>query len=327
VFEGPDGVGKSELSKRFADLLDRRGIPRLHLSFPGREEGSLGKLVYDIHHAPARFGVEGITPSGLQLLHVAAHLDAIERTIVPALRSGVSVVLDRFWWSTKVYGVAAGVNRRVLDQMIEVENVAWGKTSPARIILVERKSPLRPEPKSQWNRWRELYDDIAVEQGRTVNVVRLENEGSVEDAAARLELILDETEKEPNDKPATQIVLELLSEERAERLPASPAVFTGLSPAKPSHVYDTYWRFAAERQDIFFRRWEGRKPPWTHDPILTEFKFTNVYRASDRVSQYLIQKVIYHGEQSEEEIFFRTILFKLFNKIETWELLLRLWAR
>ena len=39
------------------------------------------------------------------------------------------------------------------------------------------------------------------------------------------------------------------------------------------------------------------------------------------MSQYLIRHVIYEGAQSVPEVFFRTILFKLFNKIETWELL------
>jgi hypothetical protein len=100
-----------------------------------------------------------------------------------------------------------------------------------------------------------------------------------------------------------------------------PIVFRSLSPAKPTVVYDTYWRFAAERQEIFFRRLKGNLPPWTNDPILQTYKFTNAYRASDRVSQYLIQNVIYSGDQSVEEIFFRTILFKLFNRIETWELI------
>ena len=28
-----------------------------------------------------------------------------------------------------------------------------------------------------------------------------------------------------------------------------------LSPAKPSVVYDTYWRFAVERQEVFFESW------------------------------------------------------------------------
>lgn len=91
--------------------------------------------------------------------------------------------------------------------------------------------------------------------------------------------------------------------------------------ATPTLVYDTYWRFAAERQAIFFARMKTSLPPWTSDPILRVHKFTNCYRASDRVSQYLIRHVIYSGSQKPAEIFFRTLLFKLFNKIETWELL------
>lgn len=87
-------------------------------------------------------------------------------------------------------------------------------------------------------------------------------------------------------------------------------------------VYDTFWCFAAERQEVFFQR---QKNPgaavWTTDPILQKHKFTNAYRASDRVSQYLIKNVIYEGDQSLEEIFFRILVFKTFNKISTWELL------
>src|SRR5438094_843323 len=64
-----------------------------------------------------------------------------------------------------------------------------------------------------------------------------------------------------------------------------------LSPARPSPVYETYWRFAAERQRIFFSRLAGDPAPWTVDPILGSYKFTNAYRASDRVSQYLIRNV------------------------------------
>ena len=100
-----------------------------------------------------------------------------------------------------------------------------------------------------------------------------------------------------------------------------PEVFRDLSPARPTVVYDTYWKFAAERQAVFFRKLEGCPPPWTDDPVITRHKFTNAYRAADRVSQYLVRKVIYQGDQSVPEVFFRTILFKLFNKIETWELL------
>jgi hypothetical protein len=98
-------------------------------------------------------------------------------------------------------------------------------------------------------------------------------------------------------------------------------VFSRLSPAVPTEVYDTYWRFAAERQEIFFKRLARKESPWTEDPILREYKFTNAYRASDRVSQFLIRHVIYSGNIEPSEVFFRTILFKLFNKIETWRFL------
>lgn len=86
-------------------------------------------------------------------------------------------------------------------------------------------------------------------------------------------------------------------------------------------VYETYWKFAHLRQSLMMSRLQGSPPPWTSDPVLTRHRFTNVYRASDRVSQFLIREVIYCGEQSTKEIFFRTMLFKLFNRIETWQAL------
>jgi hypothetical protein len=93
------------------------------------------------------------------------------------------------------------------------------------------------------------------------------------------------------------------------------------SPAEPTEVFDTYWQFAAERQSVFFKKALGLPQPWTEDPILRAHKFTNAYRAADRVSQYLIRHVIYAGSQDPDELFFRVILFKLFNRIDTWTLL------
>lgn len=93
-------------------------------------------------------------------------------------------------------------------------------------------------------------------------------------------------------------------------------------PTKTTPVFDTYWKFAAERQSIFFKRIVGASEPYTNDEILKTYKFTNAYRASDRVSQYLIRHVIYQGDQTPNEVFFRILLFKTFNKIETWNLLI-----
>ena len=88
-----------------------------------------------------------------------------------------------------------------------------------------------------------------------------------------------------------------------------------------TELFRVYWAFAAERQRIFFRRYQNQIPPWTSDPILSKYKFTNVYRASDRVSQYLIRNVIYGKKYDNEDLFFRVLLFKIFNKIQTWEIL------
>jgi hypothetical protein len=106
--------------------------------------------------------------------------------------------------------------------------------------------------------------------------------------------------------------------------PQGPNRFrAGKRVLRVSACFDTYWRFAAERQRIFHGRASGTPPPWTTDPILRQHKFTSVYRAADRVSQYLITDVIYTGPQDPGEVLFRVLLFKFFNKIQTWELLTR----
>lgn len=91
---------------------------------------------------------------------------------------------------------------------------------------------------------------------------------------------------------------------------------------KREKIYNLYWYFACERQNIFLKKKNGEPAPWTKDEILQEFKFCNSYRVNDRVSQYLLKNVIYNGKKyTDADMIFRIILFKLFNKESTWELL------
>ena len=97
-----------------------------------------------------------------------------------------------------------------------------------------------------------------------------------------------------------------------------------MKPAIRNRVYAAFWRYAAERQRIFHRRLRGEAAPWTTDSILETYKFCNVYRATDRVSQYLIRQVIYSDEMTglpAEDVFLRVILFRLFSKPSTWQYL------
>ena len=83
-----------------------------------------------------------------------------------------------------------------------------------------------------------------------------------------------------------------------------------------------YFYFIQERMNIFWKKCQGYET-LTDDSILQNYKFTNVYRACDRVSQYLIRNVIYKNinEYSPEDVLLRILIFKVFNRIETWEYL------
>jgi hypothetical protein len=97
--------------------------------------------------------------------------------------------------------------------------------------------------------------------------------------------------------------------------------------AKPEYRFFIHW--VSERMDIFHLKNSGEPAPWTNDPILKNYKFTNVYRILDRVSQHLITKVIYPDRNREnskkysaEEMLKRVMVFKHFNKCETWDALI-----
>jgi thymidylate kinase len=324
IFEGPDGTGKTTLSLRLVEWLTSQGHRARYVSFPGRIEGSIGDVVYNLHHSPERYGLRGITPAAKQLLHVAAHIDAIHTTILPALESGANIVMDRFWWSTVAYGKVSGIDPESLRLIIDLELHHWSHYRPTAVFLLVRPTPAQMEHSSAMHKLLEdAYAELEATEKDRYAVHRISTTRTIEESFYDiLSVVKVGASGVPHRRaiPPRQRNLPLHSEPPSS-LEKAPMVFTKLAPAIPSEVYDTYWRFAAKRQDVFFKRAYHALPPWTNDPILSHFKFTNAYRASDRVSQFLIRNVIYQGDQRPDEVFFRTILFKLFNKIETWELL------
>lgn len=323
VLEGADGSGKTTLAHALVAHLQAAGLRAMYFSFPGREPGTLGAEVYNLHHRSRERGVAAIHPASLQLLHIAAHIDAIETKILPALREGTHIVLDRFWWSTWVYGVVAGASPSSLKAMIDVEHVHWGTVRPAMAFLVLRTKGRADDVAADRRKRIEEYGRLVALERNDYPVRTIPNEGTVLTALKKIlaELHLPDWPLPPSrTKGVAQGQLALA---KSPAVVAGVQVFSRLAPAKTTAVYDAYWRFASERQRIFFARVEGKRWPWTDDPVLREYKFTNAYRASDRVSQYLIREVIYRGDAAPEEVFFRTLLFKTFNRIETWELLRR----
>ena len=188
VVEGPDGVGKSTVAQGLAGRLTAQGVRSEYMTFPGQRRGTIGQIVYEIHHDPGRFGIDQLSPTSLQALHIAAHLDAIERDIIPLLRDGTWIILDRFWWSTWVYGRVAGVERAVLDAMIGIEKLQWRETYPELLVLVDRSFGVTSQGRDELRReYRALYGS----ERNQYPVRKIQNDASVADAIEDILSILE----------------------------------------------------------------------------------------------------------------------------------------
>jgi len=342
VFEGPDGVGKTTLAEAVRQLLAEVECSVLAVAFPGKDMTTLGGHIYELHHRPATHPIQQITPDALQMLHIAAHIDTIQSVIHPHIDTGGIVLLDRYWWSTWVYGRLAGVDPVALEKMIAVERSYWQDLSPMAIFSVTRPvSAFETNGRKVFLETLREYESIAERESGHCRVIAIDNSRDVDIVASGIVGIINGIvhRKTSGAKASVSLPSKLKSQPHTtsesailpfDRPPTDLAashstnggglaIWSKLAPAKPTVVFDTYWKFATERQEIFFNRFYGRPRPWTDDPILDRYKFTNAYRASDRVSQYLIRQVIYRGSQAPRELFFRIILFKLFNLVETWE--------
>lgn len=186
VFEGPNGCGKTVLSQLFTEHLSTSGVESLWLAFPGRKQGTLGYHVYELHHNPKSFGVAALHPASLQALHIAAHIDQIETRILPALNQGITVVLDRFWWSTWAYGLTSGVSAESLRQMLNLEDVHWGGLRPSAVFLVERIAPFDEPLNRKWEELARAYRVLAESEKTRHPVIYIQNSGTVDEALAAL---------------------------------------------------------------------------------------------------------------------------------------------
>ena len=82
---------------------------------------------------------------------------------------------------------------------------------------------------------------------------------------------------------------------------------------------DLYWHWIKERQNILYRRFILKEqPPWTEDKILQDWKFCNVERQNDTGTKYLKEEII-DKEIIPTELLFKMIVYRLFNRIETYE--------
>ena len=112
-FEGIDGCGKSTQAKILSDELATYGKKVLLTREPGGSKGA-----EEIRNLLLTGETDRWSAETEILLFTAARRDHLERTILPALEIGSTVICDRFSDSTRVYqGVTRGDLRDVVDQL------------------------------------------------------------------------------------------------------------------------------------------------------------------------------------------------------------------
>lgn len=82
-------------------------------------------------------------------------------------------------------------------------------------------------------------------------------------------------------------------------------------------MIELFYNFVHERWAIRERRIAGQPWPWTDDPILREYKFTNVKREHDRTSRILIDEFYSkHKISPFEEVLLNSAIFRYFGTVE-----------
>ena len=85
-------------------------------------------------------------------------------------------------------------------------------------------------------------------------------------------------------------------------------------------MIERYFDFINERHLIYLRKIRKEPFPWTEDPILQRYKFTNVFRENDATTVWFREN-IRDPLRDETEVALATIIFRWFNLIETGKVL------
>lgn len=80
---------------------------------------------------------------------------------------------------------------------------------------------------------------------------------------------------------------------------------------------ESFYNWINERHKIYQKRLQGYPAPWTNDPILQKYKFTNPFRENDRVTIWMRDNWTKPNDnRSAGEILFNCCLFRMIGTIE-----------
>jgi dTMP kinase len=116
IFEGIDGAGTEEQSKRLLDFLRERKIPAERIEYPGYHN-PIGKFIHEYLHKKFDLSPE------VQSLFYAADMINDKERIKLWLKQGKYVIADRYFTSTLAYQGLIGVPLEKLLKLAELFEV------------------------------------------------------------------------------------------------------------------------------------------------------------------------------------------------------------
>ena len=165
TLEGGEGAGKSTQAGLLADALCARGLPVLRTREPGGAPGAefLRELLLS-----GRIDWSGQAET---MLHFAARMEHVVKTIRPALAAGAWVVCDRFYDSTMAYqGYGLGVDRGFIAALSDLVGLAPDLTlvlDVSRPVAAARLSG-RGQPDDRYERLNDAFHDRVAEGFRAI---------------------------------------------------------------------------------------------------------------------------------------------------------------
>jgi dTMP kinase len=118
TLEGGEGAGKSTQARMLADALCGLGLPVLRTREPGGAPGA--EFLRDILLS----GRIDWSPEAETMLHVAARMEHVAKTVRPSIEAGCWVVCDRFHDSTMAYqGYGLGVDRAMIEKLASMVGI------------------------------------------------------------------------------------------------------------------------------------------------------------------------------------------------------------
>ena len=92
----------------------------------------------------------------------------------------------------------------------------------------------------------------------------------------------------------------------------------GTVPSINTEMFQDFVQMIKDRYRIHKRKdVKGMPKPWTNNPIMQQYKFTNVRREHDRQTKYLLDNITHNGELTLEDKIVNTFLFRAWNNWDT----------